>query len=169
MNDDEQRDILDRTRRNPAYRDTPLGRSGDTATASSPLFHRRGPRPVRIGDRPWLWRVLGIPPPRSLVRVLIVDGYPRTLHRWAFGRVAAAGNWTCLAFGLAIAAGTIWFLDAAGFSIRIVLLAVVGLFLAAIGVAAICYLPILQALRYASQWRAGSRPAAGGRDDWSIR
>ncbi|MEE2973283.1 MAG: hypothetical protein VX672_09160 [Planctomycetota bacterium] len=73
MNDDEQRDILDRTRRNPAYRDTPLGRSKDAATAAS-LLHRCSPRPVRIGNRSWLWRVLEIPEPRSLVRFLIIDG-----------------------------------------------------------------------------------------------
>lgn len=157
MNDDVEQDIIDRTRRNPAYRDTPFGRGAQGA--ETPVFHRRRSRPVRIGDRPWLWRVLGIPEPRALVRALIIDGYPRSLHRWAFGRVAAAGNWTCLAVGLAIAAGAIWFLDAAGLSPRIILLAVVGLGLAAIGVAALCYLPVLQAIRYASQWQVGSEAA----------
>ena len=118
-----------------------------------PRRHRA--RPSRDRDRPWLWRLLGIPEPRTLVRALIIDGYPRSLHRWAFGRVAAATNWTCMALGLAIAAGAIWFLDAAGLSTRIILLVVIGLGVAAIGIAAGCYLPILRALRYASEWRRG--------------
>ena len=145
-----------RTRANPAYRDTPIGR-GEVRLPDPERTHRR-PIPSR-NDRPLMWRLLGVPSPRELVRALVIDGYPRTLHRWAFGRVGAAVAWTCVAFGMFAAAGSFWFLDAIGIPPRLILIAIIGLGIACIGVAAIAFLPILRTIRYANRWRAGMQEA----------
>lgn len=139
-------------RRNPAYHDTPLGR-GEIAP---PPMRPRPERPAtpRRPDRPLGWRLLGIPAPRDLVRALVIDGYPRTAHRWAFGRVAASLAWTHAAAGV-IAAGMLgWLLHALGTSPRTMLM---GMFVLAVGfivIAALQVRPIFEAIRYAARWRA---------------
>ena len=145
-----------RTRANPAYRDTPIGRGEVLQPQARPI--RRRPIPSR-NDRPLMWRLLGVPSPRELVRALVIDGYPRTLHRWAFGRVGAAVAWTCVAFGMFAAAGAFWFLDATGLPPRLILMTIIGLSIGCLGVATIAFLPILRTIRYASRWRAGMQEA----------
>lgn len=143
-----------RTRANPAYRDTPLGRGEVPATATVPAHRRSIPRRV---DRPLMWRLLGVPAPRELVRALLIDGYPRSLHRWAFDRVGSAIGWTCAAGGVFAAAIGLWLVTEAGFSHRTALAALLGLALAFILVALARFLPVLSAIRYATRWDDGMR------------
>ena len=148
MNESEEHDLI---RRNPAYRDTPLGSEINARISvhrrKSPLLHRR--------DRPLMWRLLGVPTPRELVRALLVDGYPRSLHRWAFGRVGSAINWTCAAGGVLAAFVVLWFLDSAGYSPRVAMAALLGLAISFILIAMVRFLPILSAIRYAARWNRG--------------
>ena len=148
MKTSQEHDLI---RRNPAYRDTPLGNETPTATTTPArrhsLPHRR--------DRPLMWRLLGVPTPRELVHALLIDGYPRSLHRWAFDRVASAIGWTCCAAGVLVACLMLWFLDAAGFSPRVAIIALLGLAISFLLVAMVRFLPILSAIRYATRWKRG--------------
>ena len=141
-----------RTRANPAYRDTPIGRGEVRRPPASPF--RRRPIPRR-SDRPLMWRLLGVPTPRELVRALLIEGYPRSLHRWAFDRVGSAIGWTCAAGGVLAAFLTVWFLDEAGYSARAAMAALLGLGISFILVAMTRFLPILSAIRYAARWTRG--------------
>ena len=141
-----------RTRANPAYRDTPIGRGEVRQPQARPI--RRRPIPSR-NDRPLMWRLLGVPSPRELVRALVIDGYPRSLHRWAFGRVGSAINWTCAAGGVLAAFVVLWFLDSAGYSPRVAMAALLGLAISFILIAMVRFLPILSAIRYAARWNRG--------------
>lgn len=152
-----------RMQANPAYRDTPLGR-GESGPFSD--VHTRRRSIPRRADRPLMWRLLGVPAPRELVRALLIDGYPRSLHRWAFDRVGSAIGWTCAAGGVLAAALGLWFVTEAGFSHRTALAALLGLSLAFILVALARFLPILSAIRYATRWDEGMRRS---RRSWAAR
>lgn len=141
-------------RGNPAYRDVDV--VGREPTSSPPA----GRRPRRLADiprrsdRPLAWRLLGLPTPRELVRALIIDGYPTSTHRWAFGRVSGAIGWTCAAGGVFVAAMASWFIRAIGGDADAILPALFGLGVVALAVAAVQLFPILQAIRYAARWQA---------------
>ena len=153
-----EEEIERRTQANPAYRDTPLGRGEVPQPERRPTPGRPIPR---RNDRPLMWRMLGVPTPRELVRALLIEGYPRSLHRWAFDRVGSAIGWTCAAGGVLAACLALWFLDAAGYSPRVAMAALLGLAISFIMVAMVRFLPILSAIRYAARWNRGMRGSKG--------
>ena len=64
-------------RQNPVYRDTPLGQ-GEVE-----LMPRRLRSPANFGrPRKLLWKWLGLPEPRAIVRALMIDGYPKDIRWW---------------------------------------------------------------------------------------
>ena len=153
-----EREVESLTRANPAYRDTPLGR-GRAMARDRPAF---GGRPIpRRSDRPLMWRLLGVPAPRELVRALLIDGYPRSLHRWAFGRVGSSIGWTCAAGGVLAAAAVLWFVLAAGMTARSGLMSLLALAILLLVVAFLRLMPVLSAIRYARTWNRGMGRATG--------
>ena len=147
-NDPEIPELDDLVRRNPVYRDTPLGQ-GEVE-----LISRRPQRPTRIRRSrrlPWKW--LGLPEPRAVVRALLIDGYPRELRRWAYERMEEGILWLAFASGMIAAALVAWFGVKLDWPAAGVMLLVLG---AAVlpGLLALSRLiPIYSALRYASRWR----------------
>lgn len=149
----EQDDLDHLIRGNPAYRDIDVvERNQRGGPGASPRPRRLRDIP-RHPDRPMAWRLLGLPTPRELVRALIIDGYPTSTHRWAFGRVSSAIGWTCAAGGAFAAAIAAWFIRTIGGGTDTILPALFALGLLAVGVAALRLLPILQAIHYAARWQ----------------
>lgn len=147
-NDPEIPELDDLVRRNPIYRDTPLGQ-GEVE-----LISRRPQRPTRIRRSrrlPWQW--LGLPEPRAVVRALLVDGYPKEVRRWAYERMEVGILWLSFTAGMLAAAIIAWFaakLEWPPAGVMLLVLAAASL----PGLLAMSrLLPIFNALRYASRWR----------------
>ena len=86
-------------RQNPVYRDTPLGQ-GEVE-----LMPRRLRSPANFGrPRKLLWKWLGLPEPRAIVRALMIDGYPKDIRRWAYERMETGIHWISFVGGMAVAA-----------------------------------------------------------------
>ena len=148
-----ERDDLDRLiRGNPAYRDIDLVENEPSPEGSTGPRKRRLADIPRHPDRPLAWRLLGLPAPRELVRALVIDGYPTSTHRWAFGRVSSSIGWSCVAIGVFGAALTSWLISTIGGTADAIIPALFVLGVLCLGVAAGRLLPILQALRYAARW-----------------
>ena len=146
---DEQEPTLEElVRKNPIYRDTPLGQ-GEVS-----VLPRRAKRPARIGHPrrfPWTW--LGLPEPRAVLRALMIDGYPRDLRRWAYARMESALFLLSFTAGMAVASCVAWFAAKMQWPPAGVLLLVLGVAVLPGLVALARLLPIFNAIRYAKRWR----------------
>ena len=148
-----ERDDVDHLiRGNPAYRDIDLVEGNHSSARASGSRRRRLKDIPRRRDRPLAWKLLGLPTPRELVRALVIDGYPTSTHRWAFGRISSSIGWSCAAAGVLLAALASWFISTIGGGADVINPALFVLGVVCLGVAAIRLFPILQALRYAARW-----------------
>ena len=150
-------ELDDLIRANPAYRDTPIGEGGARPKAT---FQRK-PVPIRSSDQ-FPWKLFGHPQPRTVLRALLIDGYPRELRRWAFERLNQSFMILAFSAGMLCAGCIAWFgarleWRPAGILVLVLACAAVPGMLAAVRL-----VPIFSAIRYAARWRRHAQP---GRDD----
>ena len=147
----DQRDIPELDgfiRANPAYRDTPIG---EGASRPKVTLHRK-PVPIRPSPH-FPWKLIGLPQPRTVLRALLIDGYPRELRRWAFERLNQSFMLLALSIGMLCAGCIAWF--GARLEWRPAGILILVLVCAAIpgSLAAVRLIPIFSAIRYAVRWR----------------
>ena len=147
-------------RANPAYRDTPIG---EGAVRPKATLHRK-PVPIRSSDH-FPWKLFGLPQPRTVLRALLIDGYPRELRRWAFERLSQSFMILAFATGMLCAGCIAWF--GARLEWRPAGILVLVLACAAIPgmLAAFRLIPIFSAIRYAARWRRHVQRSEHDRED----
>ena len=149
-------------RANPAYRDTPIG----DGTFRPKVTLQRTPVPIRSSDH-FPWKLFGLPQPRTVLRALLIDGYPRELRRWAFERLNQSFMLLAFSIGMLCAGCIAWFgarLEWAPTGILILVLAcaaIPGM------LAAVRLIPIFSAIRYAARWRRHAHQREDDRQETS--